>query len=204
MPLMATRLRPQLRIRDAQLASLMRLMETEARAGCPAGSLYAQSLSIALATYVDGRYAHGSPAPKRQPSRLSRRQLSIVLKYIRANLGSAISLATLAALVRLSPHHFSLLFRNTVGATPHQYVLGERVGEAARLLAGGSTPLAEIAQHVGFANQSHFTDVFRRATGITPGRYRELRRFPSLLGPEPPSASATPPDQARRSRGARG
>ena len=182
-PLMAARLRPHVGIRDAQLASLMRVIETEARAGASAGPLYAQSLSIALATYLDGRYAHGSAAPKRQPGRLSRRQLSIVLEYIRTHLGNAISLEALAALVRLSPHHFSLLFRNAVGATPHQYVLGERVAEASRLLAAGSSPLVEIALNVGFANQSHFTKVFRRATGMTPRRYREVHRSSSLLAP---------------------
>jgi len=181
--LTTARLRPQLGIRDPQPASLMRVMEAEARAGASAGPLYAQSLSIALATYLDGRYGHGSPALQRETGRLSRRQLSTVLEYIRANLGSAISLETLAALVRLSPHHFSLLFRNAVGATPHQYVLGERIAEASRLLAAGSSPLVEIALNVGFANQGHFTNVFRRATGMTPRRYREVHRSSSPLAP---------------------
>ena len=35
-----------------------------------------------------------------------------------------------------------------------------------------SQPLTEIAQQVGFADQSHLTSIFRRETGMTPGRYR--------------------------------
>jgi AraC family transcriptional regulator len=172
-PLTAARLTPQLGIRDRQLATLMRAMEAEARAGCPAGPLCGESLSLALGAYVAGRYSVGAPRARPQPGRLSAQQLAVVQEYIRTNLGSRLSLSELAGVVQLSPHHFSLLFRNSVGAAPHQYVLGERIRAAGKLLAGSRTAIARLAQMLGFASQSHFTEAFRRATGPTPKRYRE-------------------------------
>ena len=62
-----------------------------------------------------------------------------------------------------------------MGVTPHQYVMRERVGEAKRLLAKGHMSVAEVALTVGFASQSHFTDLFRRAVGTTPKRYQQDR-----------------------------
>jgi len=87
----------QLGIRDRQLATLMRAMEAEARAGCPAGPLYGELLSLALAAYVAGRYSVGAPRARPQAGRLSAPQLAIVQEYIRTNLGSRLSLAELPA-----------------------------------------------------------------------------------------------------------
>jgi AraC family transcriptional regulator len=56
--------------------------------------------------------------------------------------------------------------------SPWQYVLFRRVKRAQDLLAIRTTSLAEIALAVGFCNQSHFTNVFRQATGMTPRDYR--------------------------------
>jgi AraC family transcriptional regulator len=47
------------------------------------------------------------------------------------------------------------------------------VKRAQQLLADRKTALAEIALHLGFSNQSHFTNVFREAVGITPKAYRD-------------------------------
>jgi AraC family transcriptional regulator len=51
-----------------------------------------------------------------------------------------------------------------------------RLAWAAAELARGGKPLAEIAAGAGFADQSHFTRIFRRHVGTTPARYREQAR----------------------------
>jgi AraC family transcriptional regulator len=94
--------------------------------------------------------------------------LAVVCEHIRTNLSTDIEVAELAGLVRLSPHYFSLVFRQALGVTPHQYILQERVSEACRLLAAGGMTLAELATHLGFADQSHFSRAFRKVTGTTP------------------------------------
>ena len=165
-------LTPQHGVQDPQLAALLRAMEADVRAGCPAGPLYGEALSVALAAYVTGRYS--TTREKAPPPRgaLARPHLGRVLDYVHANLASSLSLAELAGVARLSPQHFSLAFRNATGLTPHRYVTRARVGEAERLLAAGRMTVAEVALAAGFASQSHFTQVFRKVTGTTPRRHQ--------------------------------
>jgi AraC family transcriptional regulator len=96
-----------------------------------------------------------------------------VCEHIRSNLAADIEVAELARLVGLSPHYFSLVFRQAVGVTPHQYILRARISEARRLLAtGDGMPLAELAAHLGFVDQSHFSRAFRKVTGTTPRSFQ--------------------------------
>jgi len=98
--------------------------------------------------------------------------MAVVCEHIRTNLSADIEVAELAGLVRLSPHYFSLVFRQAVGVTPHQYILQERISEGCRLLAAGQMSLAELASHLGFSDQSHFSRAFRKVTGMTPRSFR--------------------------------
>jgi AraC family transcriptional regulator len=175
-------LTPQLALRDRQLAALILGMEAEVSSGCLAGPLYSESLSLALAAYVAARYSTGTRSEEPRAGRLSQRQVSMVREHIRANLGGPLSLTGLADVVQLSPNYFSQVFRNSVGVTPHKYVLNERIREAATLLANSNTPLAQVAYMLGFASQSHFADTFRRATTMTPKQYRKARRRSPATG----------------------
>jgi AraC family transcriptional regulator len=64
------------------------------------------------------------------------------------------------------------VFRQEYGCTLGDYLRNLRIGFASRRLATSSAPLAEIALAAGFADQSHFTKAFRRATGMTPVAWR--------------------------------
>lgn len=81
------------------------------------------------------------------------------------------SLTALAAAV--GANHFSLLraFRRRFGVPPHAFVIRLRAERARAMLARG-VELAEVAQLLGFADQSHMTRVFKRCYGITPAAYR--------------------------------
>ena len=103
---------------------------------------------------------------------LSPTQVRRVREYIRANLGRDIALAELADQVRLSPHYFSSVFKHTLGASPYRYVLRERIDEARRMLASERMSISEVALSVGFSDQSHFSQAFRKMTGTTPKRFR--------------------------------
>jgi AraC family transcriptional regulator len=172
-PIAGVRLAPQSPVEDSTVASLMRLMELDVAAGCPAGKLYAQSLSLALAAHVGARYSTGSVGTLPHDG-LSRAVLTRVLDYICANLGRDLTITELASVANLSPHHFSSRFKRSVGVAPHQWVVRTRVREAERLLKAHSMSVAEVALALGFASQTHFTDVFHRVTGTTPRQYRRL------------------------------
>ena len=100
-------------------------------------------------------------------------QLKRAHEYIAEHLAENVGLVELAGLVDLSPKHFARAFKQSTGTPPHQFLLQQRVARAKELLArhdGGS--IAEIALACGFADQSHFTAAFRKATGQPPGAYR--------------------------------
>ena len=61
-------------------------------------------------------------------------------------------------------------FREQTGVTPHAFQTNLRVEEARRLLAAGVAPAA-VAASCAFADQPHLTRVFKRAVGVSPGRY---------------------------------
>jgi AraC-like DNA-binding protein len=103
---------------------------------------------------------------------LTKRRLNLALDYIQAHLDSGILLEDLAGAVGLSPFHFAKLFKLSTGSTPHQYVLQRRLERAMELLRSSEATLSEIALESGFADQSHFANVFRRFMGVTPSRYR--------------------------------
>jgi len=83
-----------------------------------------------------------------------------------------LTLTDLARVACLSPYHFSRSFKQSTGIGPQRYVIQRRLERAKAMIGRTNQPLAEIAQQVGFADQSHLTSIFRRETGVTPGRYR--------------------------------
>jgi AraC-like DNA-binding protein len=112
-------LAPQFAISEPQLASLLFNMRAEIEAGCPAGRFYGESVSLAMAAYLSGRYPATSQKTDKLKSTLSAPQLLRVRDYIHAHLSSDLGLTALAGEVQLSPYHFAHLFKNTVGMPPH-------------------------------------------------------------------------------------
>lgn len=161
--------------RDPQLQRLVMLMYADVKSGCPTGALYGESLSLALIEYLSERYCDLDKRPNTEKMALSSAQLKKVHEYIVANLGGNLTVVEMAALLDLSPSHFTVLFRNATGRTPHQYVLFERIAAGRRLMENGHRSLAEIALALGFSSQSHFATSFRRAIGMTPRSYQQRR-----------------------------
>ncbi|MEG9437367.1 helix-turn-helix transcriptional regulator [Edaphobacter sp. HDX4] len=95
-----------------------------------------------------------------------------IREYIEKDLERDLSIQALALVVGLSPQHFAVLFRDSTGFTPHQYVNHRRVERAQRLLADRAMSLVEISMACGFSSQSQFITLFRRLVGMTPGKFR--------------------------------
>jgi AraC-like DNA-binding protein len=97
-------------------------------------------------------------------------------EHIERRLAHRISLPELAAIAGLSAGHFSRAFKQSVGMSPHRYLLKRRIAAAAELIRNTERPLAEVALSVGFCDQSHFTRVFAREWGDTPSAFRRRYR----------------------------
>lgn len=117
----------------------------------------------------------GQKSPERAQRRLPGLTLGRVLDYLNANLTEPVSLGDLARVAHVSRFHFARLFKQTVGETPHRYIIRRRVERAKELLVEGRLSLSEVASSVGFADQSHLNRQFKRLVGITPKEYREGR-----------------------------
>ena len=85
----------------------------------------------------------------------------------------ALSLVDLATVAQTSPAHFARLFKCATGQTPHQYVITCRMERAKQLLTETTLPLHEIGARVGYADQSHFTALFRQYVATTPKAHRD-------------------------------
>ncbi len=110
-------------------------------------------------------------------------RLKRALEYLEQNLIEKITVETLGEISGLSGHRFSVLFREVMGDSPHQYLLKRRIDKSMALLSKSDTPVAEIAAQLGFHDQPHFTKLFKATTGISPTYYRKdfQRRFSTYL-----------------------
>jgi AraC family transcriptional regulator len=159
-------------VRDSAAERIVNLLSEEMEAGGPAGRMYAESLVRALVS----RYlalASGEPSPQSPASRvLHPRLLKRLHDWMESNLHHDISLTAMAHEAKYSSTHLLRSFRASTGLTPHQYLLELRVAKAEGLLRGSRPRLIDVAVECGFANQAHFTQIFKSRRGLTPGQYR--------------------------------
>ena len=104
------------------------------------------------------------------PPRVLRR----VCDHIDANIDQRIRVEALAKLANLSVWYFVRAFKQSVGATPHDYLIRRRVERTLELLSGTELSLSEIALAAGFSDQSHCARRFRQHVGMSPREYRWL------------------------------
>jgi AraC family transcriptional regulator len=86
----------------------------------------------------------------------------------------SITIAEIATTVGVHPLHLARTFRRFFNCSPGEFLRKCRIESASHLLLNSKEPLAGVALLSGFADQSQFTRSFKRATGITPAKFREI------------------------------
>ena len=109
-------------------------------------------------------------------------QARVLKTHIETHLDATIRTRELAKLVQLSSFHFCRVFRVSFGDSPHSYVTRRRIERAQGLILASRLPLGQIAADCGFADQAHFTKLFRRITGESPGEWRRVRTDATVEG----------------------
>jgi AraC-like DNA-binding protein len=113
---------------------------------------------------------------------LSRTQRRVVIEYMDSRIDQRIPTAELAKLVSLSPSQFMRTFRNTTGIAAGQFHLIRRLRRAEEMLLRTDGSIAEIAHHLGFFDQNHFTRHFRKHLRYAPSSLVRLRKRPPPNG----------------------
>ena len=89
------------------------------------------------------------------------------LDYIYSNIKERLTIEDVAYELGISESHFSRLFKQEVGISFSDYVREEKIKRAVNLLKHSDYSLIDIANYLGFSSQSHFTQIFKKALGVT-------------------------------------
>ena len=152
--------------RPRGLVLLARRLAFELRASDAAAPLAAEGIALELlaATARSSRSADRAPA-----------WLDAAEELIRSRRSDCLRLGEVARELGEPAVRIARAFRERHGMSVGEYGRRARIEWAAAEIAGGDRPLAEIAAEAGFADQSHFTRLFRRYVGTTPGRFRTFQ-----------------------------
>jgi AraC family transcriptional regulator len=163
---------PQIDPVDLTTTFLVACVREELQSGLLGGPRLMESLGLALVNHIYARHAMAIPTKSALRGGLTARQVRRAQEIMTTHLDESVPLATLAHDAGLSPWYFCRAFKQSIGLTPHQWMRKQRVDRARLLLAEGNRSLTSIAIDLGFASLSHFSSVFKQATGNSPTHYR--------------------------------
>jgi AraC family transcriptional regulator len=163
--LVAEHLGRLVRLSGCGFSRLAWLLAAELRAADAMAPLAAEGLALELLAaatrQVDGSARHHAP-----------RWLTEAEELLSTRTGECVRLSELAEAVGVHPIHLARTFRARHGVSVGEYGRRVRIEWAAAEIARSQTSLAAVATEAGFADQSHFTRVFKRYVGTTPARFR--------------------------------
>jgi AraC family transcriptional regulator len=160
---------------DPLMAQLVQALKSEAVSKNQENDFYIHSLETALAAHLIRHYSMPSSKIPEHEKGLSRRQLHQAIEYVQSHLDANLSLTAIAHELDLSPYYFCRLFKQSMGISPHRYLIQQRIERAKQLLARSSLPVTQVALECGFANPSHLAKHFRKQTGLSPIEFRQSR-----------------------------
>jgi len=167
------KLTPQHAMHDPLIDQIGRSLATELETNQFHSRLFVDSLTTALSIHLLRHYSDWQQPLREVTNGLPQRKLKQAIEYIHNNLMQDVTVSAIANELEISQHYFSRLFKQSVGISPYQYVMQQRIERAKYLLRTTSLSVAAIALQAGFSNQNQLTIQFRKFTGTTPSDYRK-------------------------------
>jgi AraC family transcriptional regulator len=167
-------LMPAVRKSDPVVATIVATLSREASEAQPGNDVYAQSLAHILAVHLLRQYNRSKPDRAAPAQPIASVPAGRAVQFIQERFAEDIALADIAAAARVSPYHLTRIFKQATGMSPHRYLIQVRVTNARSLLMAGAgrRSVADVAEAVGFSDQSHLTRHMKRLLGVTPGEVR--------------------------------
>ncbi len=166
-------LRPLRKFGDSRLSALVAAARAEMVAGFPSGRLFLDSVEQAMAVALVKDHAVRHRPVQIYRGGLGSARLRRIKELVHAKMEDDLSLDEMAKSVGLSTAHFARMFRKSTGATPHQFVLRQRLERAKAMLRAPDARVLDVAVACGFKTQQHFAQVFRDVWGVSPTEYRQ-------------------------------
>ncbi len=140
-----------------------------------ASPLFVQGIGQTIAIHLARNYADLIKEPRSGSPSLPGYKLRQITDWLREHIAEEFNLDRLAAQAGLSKFYFNRLFKSAVGVSPSHYHINLRMDAAKRLLRETKKSVVTVGLDVGYANPSHFAQLFRRETGLSPSDYRRQR-----------------------------
>jgi AraC family transcriptional regulator len=138
-----------------------------------ANQLFLDHAVLAFLSHLLDRYGDLRRSTILMKGGLSPRQKARAEAFLAANFSRNVSLGEVASFCGISRAHFARAFRQTIGIPPHQWLLRYRIDRAKAMMRDDHLNLAALSVACGFSDQSHFTHIFTRMTGLSPGAWRQ-------------------------------
>jgi AraC-like DNA-binding protein len=100
-------------------------------------------------------------------------RLAIVLDSVMSDPGAHYTVESLADMANMSRSAFAKAFHDAFDRSPMNFVNHVRLQTATRLLGSGNMPVDKVASRVGFSSRTHFSQVFKKHTGLSPAEFRQ-------------------------------
>ncbi|NLK39676.1 MAG: AraC family transcriptional regulator [Clostridiales bacterium] len=161
-------------IRDPKIARVFDMLIEEMQS--PQNEMPAVCLSLYLLSVLLKEQACEVPSGSALRNDENLKRLEPVTQYIKKHLCENLSLKVLADVGGFSPKYLSSLFKNTVNINLQEYIMQLRLSRAQELLSMTDNKISSIALELGFEYENYFIKWFKKRTGVTPSRYRAMKR----------------------------
>jgi AraC family transcriptional regulator len=166
---------------DGLVSPVLARMRAESTVGCLDAGRAEEWLHVLLERMLAVHHAVRADVDSLPAHRSSTRQelyrrLHHARDYMETRLAEPTSIAEIAAVAAMAPHHFIRQFKQLFGDTPHQYLKRRRLDRAGRLVAETDMPITEVGLEVGFESLGTFSWLFRKRFGMAPQHYRASLR----------------------------
>ncbi len=151
------------------ILTCMKIMLKEVEQQLPGSDSVCQNLLQVMIIQLMRR-ANLSPEKTVQATR---RECATAKWYIDAHFKEKITLDLLAQVAGVNKYYLAHSFKEEYGVSPIQYLVDRRIEESRYLIRSTDLPIGRIVQMLGFSSPSYFSQMFRRAEGVSPTAFRE-------------------------------